>query len=90
MLRRRLGRMTEHRVGRTLALTALASAAMGLLAYGVLRVVSNALPVGGLAELLAVVGPGLAGATLYVGLLSLFRIEEMRLLWGALRRKLSG
>jgi putative peptidoglycan lipid II flippase len=91
ILRRRLGRLTEHGIGKTLALTALASAGMGALAYGVLLVVERALPGGGaVAEVMAVAGPGLAGAALYVGLVSAFGIEEMRLMWGLVRRRLNG
>lgn len=91
VLRRRLGRFGEHGVGRTLGLTALASAAMGGLAYGVLLLVRRALPGGGaIAEVSAVVGPGLAGAVLYIALVSAFRIEEVQLLWSVVRRRLAG
>jgi putative peptidoglycan lipid II flippase len=91
ILRRRLGRLAEHRVGRTLALTTVASAAMGLAAFGVLRLVRVALPGSrAVAEVMAVVGPGIVGAALYVGLVTAFGIDEVRLMWGVIRRRMAG
>lgn len=89
ILRRRVGRLSAHGVGRTLAITLLSSLGMGLLAYGALAGIQRVLPGDSfVAELAAVMGPGLAGAALYVGLVSVLGVEEVRLLWDMLRRRL--
>ena len=85
-----LGRRIEGWGGlgilRTLGLVALTSAAMGLATYGSLLGIEVLFPHdGGLVELLAVLGPGLLGAGLYIGLTTLFGLDELRLLWEALR-----
>lgn len=73
---------------RTLGLVILTSAAMGLATYSSLLGVEALFPHGGgWAELLAVLGPGLIGAGLYIGLTALFGLAELRLLWEALRRR---
>ena len=89
ILGRRLGGLAEHGVGRTLVLAVLASAAMGLLAFGMLTLTQSLLPGRGLgAEMVAVAGPGLVGGVVYLALLSAFRIEEIQVVWHLLRRRL--
>lgn len=90
ILRRRLGGMESHGVLRASGLTLLSSSAMGFAAYGLLTWIERLFPSGGFfAELLSVAVPGAIGVALYFGLMMLFRIEEMHLLWGMLRRKLA-
>jgi hypothetical protein len=43
---------------------------------------------GGLAEVLAVAVPGLAGAGVYLGLVTLLGVDEIRLLWNTVRQRL--
>lgn len=88
ILGRRIAGWGRLGIPRTVGVVALASAAMGLAAYGSLRVVEVLLPSGGaLSEVLAVAVPGLLGASLYVGLAALFGLSELRLLWASLRRR---
>jgi len=90
-LRRRLGRGGSQGVYRTLWLVIVAVSVIGLAAYGALRGVEALFPAGGgLAELLAVLVPGLLGAAIYLGLVTLLGVEEIRLLWGTLRQRLTG
>lgn len=89
ILWRRLGTLGRDGIGRTLWLTLLAAGLMGAATYGTLLGVYRLLPgAGGLTEIAAVAVPGLVGAGVYLGLLTLARVEEVSLLWGAIRRRL--
>lgn len=89
-LRRRLEGFAIGGVLRTLALVLVAVTVMGLATLGALAGVEALFPAGGgLAEALAVLVPGAVGAGVYLGLVTLFGLEEIRLLWDALRRRLA-
>lgn len=89
ILSHRLGGLGKHGVYRTLGLVLVAAAAMGAVTYGTLVAV-QALPVGGLpGEVLAVAGPGVAGAAAYVWLANALGLEEIRLLWDTLKSRLA-
>lgn len=87
-LRRRLGPMQGDRLVRTLALAALASAAMGVIAAEAANLVGahvNLATGGGrLLQVLAGVG---AGAAVYAAATAALRMEEVRLVWRLIRRK---
>jgi putative peptidoglycan lipid II flippase len=89
ILGKRLDGLGKDGIRRTLGLTLSAVAVMGLAAYGALLGVERLLPGGGgLAELLAVAVPGLVGVALYLGMITLLRVEEVRQLWAAIRRRI--
>jgi len=87
-LRRRLEGVRQYGAYRAFGVVLVASAAMGAAAYGALLGVEALMPGGGLAEVLAVLVPALVGAGVYLGLSSLLGLEEIRLLWAAVRRRL--
>jgi len=86
---RRMGRLSDLRLGQTAAKTLVASAAMaGLMALTLTatsRLVNTERLLG---EALAVIVPAGVGALVYLGLVSLLRIEEVDLLQGLLRKRL--
>ncbi|GAB4473188.1 MAG: murein biosynthesis integral membrane protein MurJ [Anaerolineae bacterium] len=90
LLARRVGGLRQHGLPRTLGVTLAASAVMGAAAAASLYLLAHlpGMP-GGLAEVLAVVVPGVVGAAIYLGLMFWLRVEEIELLWGALRRRLA-
>jgi len=90
ILRRRLGGLARHGVMRTIGLSMIASAVMGIAAYGALLGVDRIFPAGLVHEVLSVLLPGVLGAGTYIGLISLFRVSEMHLVISALRRRLGG
>jgi putative peptidoglycan lipid II flippase len=89
ILQRRVGGMARHGVLRAIGLSLIAAAAMGLVCYGALKGVEMLVPSGGLQEVLAVGVPGALGAAIYVGLVTVFRIEEMHQLLAAVRQRLA-
>jgi len=89
ILWRRLGGLDGHGLFRTLGVALIAASAMGLAAYGAMIGMQNTFGDDSLiAELLVVGVPGLFGAGVYIGLLSLMRVEEIGLLASAVRRRL--
>jgi putative peptidoglycan lipid II flippase len=89
ILRRRLDGMARHGVMRAVGWTLVASSIMGLATYGALAGVEAYFPAGGgLAEVLSVALPAALGGGVYLVLITLFRVEEIHLLWSALRRRL--
>ncbi len=89
ILQRRVGGLARHGVLPTAGRTLIAAALMGLATCAALWGVERLLPGGGgLAEALSVIGPGAAGAGVYLGLIALLRVEEMGLLLSAIRRRL--
>jgi putative peptidoglycan lipid II flippase len=90
LLRRRLGSLADHGVPATLAKVVIASTVMGLVVGGAMWAVQTLVPGSGLIVKLLTVGvPASLGAAVYLGLISLLRIEEVNLLWGIVR-KLAG
>jgi peptidoglycan biosynthesis protein MviN/MurJ (putative lipid II flippase) len=90
LLRRRLGNLAEHAITRTLLKALLASSAMGLATYGALWGIQSILSEDSFVVKALLVGiPGLLGAAVYLGLITLLRVEEINLLWSAIRRRLS-
>jgi len=90
LLRRRLGNLAEHAITRTLLMALLASSAMGLATYGALWGIQSILAGDSFVVKALLVGiPGLLGAAVYLGLITLLRVEEINLLWSAIRRRLS-
>jgi hypothetical protein len=74
---------------RAVGWTLVASSIMGLATYGALAGVEAFFPAGGgLAEVLSVALPAALGGGVYLVLITLFRVEEIHLLWSALRRRL--
>jgi putative peptidoglycan lipid II flippase len=88
ILRRRLGGLNQHGVGRAVGVALAASAAMGGVTWGVLWLVEG-LPAGAWRELAAVAGPGLAGLCVYAALIWASGMDEARLLREALSRRLA-
>jgi putative peptidoglycan lipid II flippase len=88
ILRRRLGGFNRHGVGRAVGVALAASTAMGGVTWGALWLVER-LPVGALRELVAVAVPGLAGLGVYVALIWASGMDEARLLWDAVTRRLA-
>ena len=91
LLRRRLGHLGGQGVIRTGALTALAAGAMGAVVWWVIPLLQRLWPSAGLIHEVSVVAVGAGlGVSLYLLLVTLLRIEEMRLVWqkvgGRLRR----
>jgi putative peptidoglycan lipid II flippase len=89
ILWRRLGGLDGHGLFRTLGVALIAASAMGLAAYGAMigmQTLSGADSL--LAEALVVGVPGLIGVGVYLGLLSLMGVEEIRLLSSAVRERL--
>jgi putative peptidoglycan lipid II flippase len=85
-----LGKLVERGVVRTLALTLLASGVMGAATFAALTGVERVVSGGGLLAKLALAGiPALVGAGFYLALVTLLRVEEMHLLWGAIRKRLA-
>jgi putative peptidoglycan lipid II flippase len=87
LLRREVGRVDGRRMASSAARALLAAAALGGVSYAVWRALEG-LASGGfwglLAAVLASVG---AGAAVYVGLARLLGLEELTLVWRALRRR---
>lgn len=91
LLRKRIGWPRGQRVGATLARALLASAVMGLAAWGTARLLEPVVGMGTLAGRLAVLGAGAAvGVAVYAGMAVLLRLEEVWALWEALRRRTRG
>jgi len=91
ILRRRAGRLSEHAVGRTLGIALAASAVMGVVAASALWGIRQAAAGESLlAEAAALIVPGVVGAGVYLALVSALGVEEFRMLWGAVRRRLVG
>jgi putative peptidoglycan lipid II flippase len=90
ILRRQIGGLAQHRVLRTIGLSMIAASVMGFAAYGMLLSVDRFIPPGSVHESLSVALPGTLGGVVYIGLVTLLRVEEMQLLIGAVRRKLAG
>jgi putative peptidoglycan lipid II flippase len=87
ILRRRLGNLAEHGVSKALGKALLASLVMGLVTYGALWGIRTALSGDNLIIEGLVVGvPALLGAAVYLSLITHLRVEEINLLWQALRR----
>lgn len=87
ILRRRLGNLAEHAISGAFLKALLASSIMGLVTYGALWSVQTVLPGSGLIAKALVVGvPALLGAATYLGLITVLRVQEIRLLWSAVRR----
>ncbi len=75
--------------GRLLVTAGLAAAVMAGVTVGALTAMQAVAPgTGLLARLAVVVVPTLAGGAVYVGLVSLLGVEEINLLWAAVRRRL--
>jgi putative peptidoglycan lipid II flippase len=90
IMRQRLGGMNQHGINRTLGLSLIATAMMGLAAYLTLVGVETLFPSGGAAaEILSVGIPGLVGAGIYLALLMVFRVEEIQLMWTAIQKRLA-
>lgn len=90
ILSRRLDGLGKNGVGRTLLLVPVAAAAMGLAVYGSLLGVQALLPAGGLSELLSVLVPAGVGVAVYAVLVTLFGVEEIRMLWLTVKRRFTG
>lgn len=89
ILRRRIGRLSEHSIGKTLSISLVASVAMGVVAMGALWGLRQVVPGESLLMEAVMVGiPGMMGAGLYLTLAGVLGVEEVTLLWAALRRRL--
>lgn len=89
ILSRRVPGLGREGIARTLVRVLAATAVMGAVAYGALRAVEALVgSAGGLAEALGVAVPGLAGAGVYFGLVTLLGVDEIRLLWDTVRQRL--
>lgn len=90
LLRGQVGSLKEHGVSRTVILAVLASLAMGAVVFVVQIGIRQALPTTNtLVELAEVSAAGLLGAVVYFGLMNRLGIQEVGMLWQALRQKFS-
>ncbi len=88
---RRIGNMSDQRLGQTAAKALLASAAMAALIALVLGATNRFTSLDGLSgQLLAVILPATMGILAYLGLASVLRIEEMSRLGALVRQRLRG
>jgi putative peptidoglycan lipid II flippase len=89
ILRRRLGNLAEHAISGAFLKTLLASSIMGLVTYGALWGIRTVVSGDSLIAKVLVVGiPALLGVATYLGLITVLRVEEIGLLWSAIRRRL--
>jgi putative peptidoglycan lipid II flippase len=89
ILSRRVPGLGREGILRALVRVIAAAGVMGAVAYGALKGVDMLFGgAGGLAEVLAVAVPGLAGAGVYLGLVTLLGVDEIRLLWDTVRQRL--
>jgi putative peptidoglycan lipid II flippase len=90
ILNRQVPGLGREGISRALVRVVAAAAVMGGVAFGALKAVEALMgTVGGLAEVLAVAVPGLSGAGVYLGLVTLLGVDEIRLLWDAVRQRLA-
>jgi putative peptidoglycan lipid II flippase len=83
-----LGAQEEKGVFRTLGLTLLAAAVMGGATFWAMVAVRSVVGGGFTAKLLTAGLPALVGAGVYLGLVTLLRVEEIHLLWSAIKRRI--
>jgi len=89
LLRRHIGWPQGQRIGATLGRSLLAAVLMGLSAWGTATLLEWALGTAGLGNRLVTVAAGAAvGIAVYLGLAMLLRLEEIWVVWKAVRRKL--
>lgn len=89
LTRRRIGRLSDLRLGQTAAKTLVAAGVMaGLIALTLLVTTRLSSSEGLLGQLLAVVLPAGVGALVYVGLVSFLRLEELDLVRSLLQKRL--
>jgi putative peptidoglycan lipid II flippase len=92
ILNRRIGGLGAQEgkgVFRTLGLTLLAAAVMGGATFWALAAVRSVVGGGGFTAKLLTAGlPALVGAGVYLGLVTLLRVEEIHLLWSAIKRRI--
>jgi putative peptidoglycan lipid II flippase len=88
-LRKKAVRLAGYGIYRTLGLVLVGAGAMGLITYSSLSVIQLLVPAGVLSEVLMVVVPSVAGAGTYLTLIMLVGVEEVKLLWHAVLRRLS-
>jgi len=84
---RRVGSLQPYRVGRTTAISVLASAAMVLPMSGLLQWLQPFVPVGSLGYLIRIVAATGCGGLIYLLLLRFFGVEEIELIRRALHRQ---
>jgi len=84
---RRVGSLKPYRVGRTTAISLVASAAMVLPMSALLQWLQPFVPVGSLGYLLRIVAATGCGGVIYLLLLRLFGVEEIALIRRALHRQ---
>jgi putative peptidoglycan lipid II flippase len=88
ILRRHVGGLAGHNVLRTAAITLLGAGVMAFVTWLTLRGIDSLFSVeSGLADVLDVLVPGAVGGVAYLGLVSALRVEEITLLFDALRRR---
>jgi putative peptidoglycan lipid II flippase len=86
---RRMGRLSDLRLGQTTVKVLIAASAMAGLIVLTMAATDRLVHTEGLlGDAVAVIVPAGVGALAYLGLVSLFRIEEVDLLWGLLRKRL--
>ncbi len=82
ILARRLGGFGQHGIGTILVKTLLATALMGFATVSTASIITGWLPGSGLlAEVVAVVIPGVVGVATWLAFATLLKIEELGLLW---------
>jgi putative peptidoglycan lipid II flippase len=89
LLRRYIGWPRGQRIGSTLLRATAAALGMGLASWGTARLLEQWLGTAGLGARALVAGGGAAvGLAVYAGLAVALRLEEVRAVWEALRRRL--
>ena len=91
LTRRRIGSLADLRLGQTAGKALLAAGAMAALAALALSAIAGVLDTSGLAEkLIIVVVPAGLSVVVYLGLLSLLRVDEIALFRTLIRQRLQG
>ena len=90
LMRRQVGRVDGRRILSALAGALVCTAVLAGASYGVWRALEGFAGHGFLALFVCVLAMAVAGGAVYVGLAKLLRLEELALVWRALRRREGG
>ena len=88
LLGRRLGGLRSQGIIRVAGLTVMASAAMGAATFGAVQGIEQLALPSVLSEVLAVGVPSMVGVGVYLLLITLLGVEEIKMLWGAVRKRI--
>lgn len=91
LLRRRVGGLSAYSITRTTIMTCVAAGVMSVVVYGILLGLRSVLPVTDniAVEALQVAIPGAVGAGIYLWLVTLLGVDEIKTLWSAVQTRLA-